>query len=138
MGKVLDTMKKFTKIAATTESDEQIVFTPAAVLDLLSQIDELSDVQVGLSETIDGKIQIVVGDSTYMLEDESISSIDVEPEVVDAIDEANLDAYQDLMDSDSVEFVDDTEPIEGGIIKEGIKALLLGGMIRFAGKHLLN
>ena len=131
-------MKKYTKIAATNESDEQLVFTPAAVLDLLSQIDELSDVLVGLSETIDGKIQIVVGESTYMLENEAVSSIDVEPDIVDTIDEVNLDAYQDLIDSDSVEFVDDTEPVEGGIIKEGIKSLLLGGMIRFAGKHLLH
>ena len=131
-------MKRFSKIAATNESDEQIVFTPAAVLDLLSQIDELSDVLVGLSETIDGKIQIAIGDSTYLLENDATSSIDVEPEVVDTIDEVNLETYQDLMDSDAVEYVDDEEPIEGGIIKEGIKSLLLGGMIRFAGKHLLN
>ena len=131
-------MKRFSKIAATNESDEQIVFTPAAVLDLLSQIDELSDVPVGLSETIDGKIQIAIGDSTYLLENDATSSIDVEPEVVDTIDEVNLETYQDLMDSDAVEYVDDEEPIEGGIIKEGIKSLLLGGMIRFAGKHLLN
>lgn len=131
-------MAKYRKIAATTEADEQIVFTPAAVLDLLSQIDELSDVPVGLAETVDGKIQIAVGDSTYILEDESIDSIDVEPEVVDSIDEINLETYQDLVDSDAVEYVDDDQPVEGGIIKEGIKALLLGGMIRFAGKHLLK
>ena len=130
--------KKFTRIAATNEQDTQIMFTPAAVLDLLSQIDELADMPVGLAETVDGKIQIVVGDSTYLLEDEAISSIDVDPEVVDSIDEVNLDTYQDLMDSGNVEYVDDEEPIQGGIIKEGIKALLLGGMIRFASKHLLK
>lgn len=131
-------MKRYTKIAATTESDEQMMFTPAAVLDLLSQIDELADVPVGLAETVDGKIQIAVGDSTYIVESESAESVDVAPEVIDTIDEANLEAYQDLVDSDTVEYVDDEEPIEGGIIKEGIKSLLLGGMIRFAGKHLLN
>lgn len=131
-------MKKFTKVAATVESDEQIMFTPAAVLDLLSQIEELSDVPVGLAETVDGKIQIAVGDSTYIIDNENVSSVDVDLEVVDVIDEANLEAYQDLVDSDTVEYVDDEEPIQGGIIKEGIKSLLLGGLVRFAGKHLLN
>lgn len=131
-------MKKFTRIATTTEADEQIMFTPAAVLDLLSQIEELSDVPVGLAETVDGKIQIAVGDSTYIIENSNIDSVDVEPDVIDVIDEANLEAYQDLVDSDAVEYVDDEEPINGGIIKEGIKSLLLGGLIRFAGKHLLQ
>lgn len=131
-------MKKFTRVASTTEAEEQILFTPAAVLDLLSQIEELSDAPVGLAETVDGKIQISVGDSTYIIENSNIDSIDVEPDVVDAIDEANLEAYQDLIDSDLIEYIDDEEPINGGIIKEGIKSLLLGGMIRFAGKHLLQ
>lgn len=131
-------MKKFTRIATTTEADEQIMFTPAAVLDLLSQIEELSDVPVGLAETVDGKIQIAVGDSTYIIENSNIDSVDVEPDVIDVIDEANLEAYQDLVDSDTVEYIDDEEPINGGIIKEGIKSLLLGGLIRFAGKHLLQ
>lgn len=131
-------MKKFTRVAATRESEEQIMFTPAAVLDLLSQIDELSDTLVGLAETVDGKIQITVGDSTYVIDNSNISLVDVEPDVVDTIDEVNLETYQDLVDSDEVEYVDDEEPINGGIIKEGIKSLLLGGLIRFAGKHLLN
>lgn len=129
--------KHFTRIAATTESDSQLMFTPAAVLDLLSQIDELSDAEVGLTETLDNKIQIVVGDSIYEIEGSVADSIDVAPEVIDTIDEVNLEAYQDLMDSDSVEYIED-EPVTGGIIKDTIKSLLLGGMIRFAGKHLLN
>lgn len=131
-------MKKYTRIAATAEANDQMMFTPAAVLDLLSQIDELADTPVGLAETVDGKIQIAVGDSTYVVESEAAESIDVAPEVVDTLDEANLEAYQDLVDSDTVEYIDDEEPIEGGIIKEGIKSLLLGGMIRFASKHLLH
>lgn len=131
-------MAQLKRIAATRESDEQLMFTPAAILDLLSQIDELSDAPVGLSETIDNKIQITVGDSTYILECPSDVSIDVEPEIIDAIDEVNLETYQDLIDSDTVEYIDDEEPVTGGIIKEGIKSLLLGGMIRFANKHLLS
>ena len=128
-------MKKFTRIAATNESDQQIVFTPAAVLDLLSQIEELSDVPVGIAETLDDKIQITVGDSVYVLDCSSETSIDVEPDVIDTLGEANFEAYQDLLDSNAVEYVED-EPVTGGIIKEGIKSLLLGGMIRFASKHL--
>lgn len=131
-------MAQLKRIAATRESDEQLMFTPAAILDLLSQIDELSDAPVGLSETIDNKIQITIGDSTYILECPSDVSIDVEPEIIDTIDEVNLETYQDLIDSDTVEYIDDEEPVTGGIIKEGIKSLLLGGMIRFANKHLLS
>ena len=131
-------MAQLKRIAATRESDDQLMFTPAAILDLLSQIDELSDSPVGLSETIDNKIQITVGDSTYILECPSDVSIDVEPEIIDTIDEVNLETYQDLIDSDTVEYIDDEEPVTGGIIKEGIKSLLLGGMIRFANKHLLS
>ena len=130
-------MKKFTRIAATNESDQQIVFTPAAVLDLLSQIEELSDVPVGIAETLDDKIQITVGDSVYVLDCSSETSIAVEPDVIDTLGEANFEAYQDLLDSNAVEYVED-EPVTGGIIKEGIKSLLLGGMIRFASKHLLT
>ena len=36
-------MKRHTKIAATTEPDGQLMFTPASVVDLLLQIDELKD-----------------------------------------------------------------------------------------------
>lgn len=116
----------------------QVVFTPAAVLDLLTQIDELADKTISVTETMDGKIQISIGLSDYIIES-SVAEIEVEDEVVDAIDEENEEAYQNIIDSGQVDnAIEDIEPIEGGMIKDAAKALLLGGLIRFAGKHLLK
>lgn len=114
----------------------QVVFTPAAVLDLLTQIEELSDQQISLTETIDGKIQISIGLSDYIIES-STTDIEVDDEVIDTIEEENEAAYEEIVDSGQAD-LEDVEPIEGGILKDAAKALLLGGMIRFAGKHLLK
>ena len=42
-----------------------LLFTPSAVLDLLVQIDELKDKEVGIVETLDGNLQLSIGDSDY-------------------------------------------------------------------------
>lgn len=118
------------------EDYSQVVFTPAAVLDLLTQIEELADQPISLTETLDGKIQISIGMSDYIIESDA-KDIEVEDDVVDAIDEENTSAYEDLIDSGQAD-MEDIEPVEGGIIKDLAKSLLLGGMIRFAGKHLLK
>lgn len=125
--------------AEEDSSSSQVVFTPAAVLDLLTQIDELSDKNISLSETLDGKIQITIDASSYIIESNT-SEIEVDDEVVEAIDDENTQAYQDIVDSGQADVIDDDdiEPIEGGMIKDFAKSLLLGGMIRFAGKHLLK
>lgn len=113
---------------------EGILFTPAAIIDLLSKIDELSDLEIGISETIDGDIQLVVGDSTYSISTDNAVEIDVDDEVVDEVEDVNTEAYENLDDSVSVQY-DDT--VESGIIKELAKSLLLGGMIRLS-KSLLT
>ena len=116
----------------------QVMFTPAAVLDLLTQIEELADKQISLTETLDGKIQIGIGESDYIIEPNT-TDIEVDDEVVEVIDEENTAAYEDIVDSGYAEMADDDiEPIEGGMLKDAAKALLLGGLIRFAGKHLLK
>ena len=40
---------------------DSIVFTPASLIDLLSKIEELSDYPIGITETLDGQIQLNVG-----------------------------------------------------------------------------
>ena len=47
---------------------ENIVFTPASLIDLLSKIDELSEFNVGITETIDGDLQLEIGDSIYSIQ----------------------------------------------------------------------
>ena len=69
-----------------------------------------------------------------MIDDTSSEPVEVEDEVVDIIEEANSSAFEEL--EDGLEVTE--EPIEGGIIKDAVKSLLLGGMIKFAKKHLLN
>lgn len=121
-------------MAVINSSDGQLMFTPASVVDLLLQIDELKDKTIIIAETPDGQLQLTVGDSIYLIDDDSSEPVEVEDEVVDIIEETNSNAFEELEDGLEV-----TEaPIKGGIIKDAVKSLLLGGMIKFAKKHLLN
>lgn len=111
-----------------------IVFTPAAILDMLSQITELQEYDIGVTETIDGNIQIQIGDSIYEIKSESAEEISVSEDVVKSIENINEDAYTDLVESGS--FDETQQTVESGLIKEAIKSLLLGGAIKFIKKLL--
>ena len=117
---------------------DQIVLTPAALLDLLSQIYELEDKELSLVETADCSLQLQIGDSTYNIKPEKEETVYVEEDVVDDIQTIDSETYEDLGLSDNmeVEHVDDS--IEGGIIKEIAKTLLVGGMVRLTNKLLKN
>lgn len=112
-----------------------IVFTPAAILDMLSQIDELRDYDLSIAETLDGKLQIIVGDSIYNIETDNAEQIEVPEDVVDTVEDINDDAYEDLIDSEEFES-QDQDIVESGLIKEAIKSLLLGGAIKLVKKLL--
>lgn len=119
-------------------NSDELLFTPAALLSLLTQIDELKDVDIGLVETLDNAIQLQVGESTYELEFEHPTDIQVDESQLDAIDDANASAYESLSEDGEVvldEF-EGTEPIQSGIIKELAKTLLIGGMVRLSAKLL--
>lgn len=108
---------------------ETLVFTPAAILELLASIEEIKDLPVGVSETLDGDIQIQVGESNYIIkEPETKNTVKVEGEVVDKVDEINEQAYQDIEDKfeDAVE----EEVIETGLVKALGKVLLIGGLVK--------
>lgn len=111
---------------------ETLIFTPSALLEILSGIEELSDYQIGITETIDGKLQLQVGSSVYELEQESeTQTIEVTEDTVDKIEEVNENTYEELTEIDN-------EPITSGIIGELAKNMLLGGMLRLSGKILKN
>ena len=42
-----------------------LLFTPASILEILNQIDELKEYDLGVAETLDGKLQVQVGTSFY-------------------------------------------------------------------------
>lgn len=112
---------------------DNVVFTPASVLSLLAKIDELKDVNIGMTETMDGKLQLSVGESVYELEPEVDTSVQVDDSVVDKIEDVNQQTYEDLAEDGEVEL---QEEVTGGVLKEIAKTLLLGGMVRLTGKML--
>jgi len=104
--------------------DEQIVLTPSAVVALLSQIEELTGASISIQETADGMLLEVNGN---MYDVQGDTSIEVEDEIIDAIDDANEEGYAELEEEDVLV---EGEPVEGGIIKELAKTLLVGGLVR--------
>lgn len=115
---------------------DNTVFTPASVLSLLLNMSELSEYDIGLSETIDNKLMLTVGDSVYMIEPEGEVSIEVSESDADAVENVNLETYQDLEDEGLLDLVEENEYVESGLIKEAAKAMLLGGMIKLSAKLL--
>ena len=112
-----------------------IVFTPASLIDLLSQIDELANYDIGITETLDDKIQLTIGDSTYLIDDAEATEVNVDDAVVEDVEDINVEAYENLDDSIEVA-VGDEQIIESGIIKELAKTLLVGGLVRLGSKLL--
>lgn len=109
----------------------EMLFTPASVLDLLTQIDELSEYEVGITQELNGQFQLTVGNSVYSIADDA-KNIVVEESVVDDISDVNLDTYEMLSEQGEV----DLFPIESGVIKEITKTLLVGGLVRLTKKLL--
>lgn len=111
------------------ESMNMLLFTPAALLDFLSSIDELKDFDIGITESSSGDIQVQIGESTYNVDTSQATEIEVDEEAIDQVDEANEEAYDELD-------VDTQDDVEGGIIKEALKTLLVGGLVRMGAKVL--
>lgn len=114
---------------------EELLFTPSAILNLLTEIDELKYLDIGLYEVNDGSIEIHIGESTYIVSDDNAVDVQVTQEAIDIIDDTNSDNYQSLADSEGLE-LEDTISVEGGVIKEFAKTLLVGGLVRLTTKLL--
>lgn len=104
----------------------EIVLTPAALLDILQQVEELSEYPISVTET-SSVIQIRIGDSVYTLPTSDAESIKVDKDVVEFVSDVNDTTYEEL---------DNSEPVESGLLKEIAKTLLVGGMIRLTTKLL--
>ena len=112
---------------------DSIVFTPASLIDLLSKVDELKDYDIGISETIDGQIQLNIGPSLYIIDTDNSTDISVDDQVVEKVEDTNLEAYENLDESvDVIVPGEGDEPVESGIIKELAKTLLVGGLVRLS------
>ena len=110
---------------------EELVFTSASLLDILSNIDELKDKDISVNET-DSGIDLSIGDSLYRISSNDAYSISASREVVEEISDVADEAYEDL----EAEGVDISERVEGGPIKELVKTLLIGGMVKMTANML--
>jgi len=122
---------------------DEILFTSAALLDFLRQIDELADKDISIDET-GSTITVNIGESSYSIDLKQASDVEVEEEVVEEVSEVADEAF-DTMESEGVEFTETTEgeeTVEAGILSEALKSLLVGGMVRLTskmvGKDLLS
>lgn len=117
------------KISVNKEDNMDTVFTPASVLSLLAQIEELADLEIGLTETLDGQLQLQVGESFYNIEPEGETEVQVSEQALDAVEDANEETYHGMEENGLLES-NGEEAVESGLIKEAAKAMLLGGMIK--------
>lgn len=111
---------------------ETTLFTSAAVLDLLLQIEELQDKSMSLSD--DGtNITITIGESQYKIVpvNATLTELETTPDAIEEIEDKAEDAISEL----SEEIVDD-DIVEGGPIKSMLKTLLVGGMVKMGSKMI--
>lgn len=107
------------------------LFTSAAVMDLLSQLPELADKDLELVNHGDGTMLLTIDGAQYTLRSEEPAEIQVSDDDVDYAQAADDAAFEDIEGLES-----STEPIESGILKHMVKAMLLGGMVKLTSKLL--
>lgn len=115
--------------------NNEILLTPAALLDFLRQVDELADKDISVDDT-GSALNITIGDSSYSIDFSQAEEVEVPTEVVDEVAEINENTYEEIDDVEYTAVSDEEEVVEGGIIKEVLKTLAVGGMVRLAGKVL--
>ena len=115
--------------------DTKLILTPSGLITFLSQIEELDGKDtLGIQESDNG-LTVFIGDSVYQLNSELNSEVEVADEVVDELEHIDTEGYDDLGD-EFEEYPD--EDIEGGIIKELIKTLAIGGLVRMTKNAIKN
>lgn len=124
---------------------EQNLITTSGLLEILLNIDELSEYPIDVQETTDGNISITIGNSSYVaVTSESAITMNATPEDADLISELNEEVYEEIVEeySDNNADLDDYNPnmpedtIESGLLKDIAKTFLLGGAIKLAKKLL--
>lgn len=109
-----------------------LLLTPASLVDFLSQIDELSEKSISLNSDNE-YIEVSIGEATYRIRPQDEVNVPVSVDDIDEVNEAADDTYDELVDNG---YVENSDEIESGLIKELIKTLAIGGMVRLAAKKL--
>lgn len=110
-----------------------VILTPSALLGFLNEVEELQDKEITIQESED-KVAIIIDGTEYVLDASDSIEVQVDEQTYEEVEDANQDGYAEL--GEDFEDIDDEE-IEGGIIKELVKTLALGGLIRMT-KHALE
>lgn len=113
----------------------EILLTPAALLDFLRQVEELSDKDITIDET-GNSLTVTIGNSTYDIDLAHAEDIEVPDEVVEEVAEVADEAYAGLGEEGVEIDTSDEEIVEGGILSEALKTLAIGGLVRLTGKVL--
>lgn len=106
----------------------EVLYTSAAVVDLLSQINELQGKTIDINET-DSQAIITIDDTEYTIPYNNAAEIEVDDFVVDEVADITDSAYEDMDESAP-------DDITSGILKELAKTLFVGGLVRLTGKLL--
>ena len=109
-----------------------LLLTPASLVDFLSQIDELSEKSISLNSD-NGYIEVSIGEATYRIRPQDEVNVPVSVDDIDEVNDAADDTYDELVDNG---YIENSDEIESGLIKELIKTLAIGGMVRLAAKKL--
>lgn len=104
-----------------------ILFTPASVLDLLTQISELNEIDISMTES-EESITFEIGENIYKITDESAIDVTVSEEDYNAVQDTQDEVLQDL-ESEGIAVSDDA-PVEAGILKGLLDAITIGGLVK--------
>mgnify|MGYP006988962236 CR=1 FL=1 len=122
-------------------NNDIVVLTPSALLAFLTQIDELKDVNIEMEE-YDSFIKIKIGENHYTLEAPESSAVEVSNDVVDEVSDLNDEGYDEISEDIEEGNIDgelvEGEAIEGGIVKELLKTLAVGGLVRLTKGAIVN
>lgn len=111
--------------------DQSFVLTPSGLVSFLSEIEELRNSDIAIDESTTG-LKIRIGNSTYDIQSPSGSAVSVNEDVIEEIDEIDDNGW------DEVDVEVEDEPIEGGLLKEALKTLAIGGLVRLTKDALLK
>ena len=119
----------------------EVLYTSAAVADLISQLDEFKGKVVHITDTPDGA-EIRIDEAVYNIPYRDAEDIEVDEaamdEVTDVLDEAYsaFDNEDVLIDGVGAANIDTQEDISSGVLKNIAKTLLVGGLVRLTAKLL--
>ena len=100
---------------------DETVFTTSALIEILSQIEELQDYEISVTEQ-NGAVQISIGDSVYKI-NQPTETVAIPEEALAEVSEINDAVYDDFGG-------EPVEEVTSGIIRETLKTLLVGGAVR--------